>query len=383
MAEKVVTVQDGLLFLRRHLGRILSPVLIAGLAGWLLSGLITPRYKAKAVLNIQSSYFRNPLVSDLVPEVTDPGELSAQRQSLLRLALDDQFLDELGDTYKVFKYPTGSPERTEERGEFLKTIEYFALNPTTFQISALANSGRDAAHMVERIVAQITRTLVAERYTALMRARDAIAAQVKFLSRALRELSGGGGNLHPDYLEGELERLDEQINNLRKRYTENHPEVFRLKGREAELKGALDRARKRAPRDADEVGAFVTPSSKAPVQDIYNDLLKKLSHLSIVLSMERDRENLSYLAVLENPAVPLAPFSPKRLFFLLGGLAVGFIFGLMRVARIEYARFTAVTPTLSAEALGVPLLGVLQPLNGSEQLMLDAGGMETRRALPR
>lgn len=383
MNDSVITLQDAVVFIKRHLGRIVLPTVMLGLIGWGVSGLLPPRYKAKAVLNIQSSYFRNPLVSDLVPEVTDAAELSAQRQSLFRLALDEEFLDALGGEFQVFKHAAKTVERAEERAEFLKTIEYFALNPTTFQISALAPEAAAAADMVQRIVAQITRTLVVERYTTLMRARDAIAAQIKFLSRALRELNGGAGNLQPDYLEGELQRLDEQIAILRRRYTENHPELFRLKGREAELRGALERARKRGGLEGDEVSAFVTPSSKAPVQDIYNDLLKKLSHLTIMLSMEKDRENLSYLAVLENPTVPLVPHSPKRLFFLAGGLVLGLVVGLARVVFLELRRHIAVTPVNGAAALGAPLLGELQPFPKAGQLLLDSGGAGPKLALPR
>ncbi len=382
MSETVITVRDVIEYARRHIRSVVVPAIVFGVVAWLLSGFLTPRYKSKAVLNIQSSYFRNPLVSDLVPEVTDAAELSAQRQSLFRLALDDEFLDSLGRQFDVYKFPPTAPERREERAEFLKTIEYFAVNPTTFQISALGRSGDDAARMMTRILEQVTRTLVVERYTSLMRARDAIAAQVKFLNRALRELNVGAGTMQPEYLEGELQRLDEQIALLRKRFTETHPEVFRLKGKEVELRGALERAKRRANEMSDEVSAFVTPSSKAPVQEIYNDLLKKLSHLNIVLSMEKDRENLSYLAVLENPTVPLVPFSPKRLLIALGGVILGLALGLARAIRIEYLRHVEVTPERGAAALGVPMLGELSPLDRETPLLLGSGGIGERLALP-
>lgn len=383
MSETVVTVRDVVDHVQRHLQRVILPAIVFGFVGWFISGFIAPRYKSKAVLNIQSSYFRNPLVSELIPEVTDPAELSAQRQSLFRLALDDEFLDSLGRQFNVYKFPPLAPERAEERAEFLKTIEYFAVNPTTFQISGLAASGDDAARMVTRIVEQVTQTLVAERYTSLLRARDAIATQVKFLSRALRELNVGAGVLQPEYLEGELRRVDEQIALLRKRFTETHPEVFRLKGKEAEIRGALERGKRRMADMSDEVSAFVTPTSKAPVQDIYNDLLKKLSHLNIVLSMEKDRENVSYLAVLENPTVPLVPFSPKRLLIALGGVVFGLVVGLGRAVYIEYRRHTELTPERGAQALGVPMLGELSALDRASPLMLGSDRVGETLALPR
>ena len=44
-------------------------------------------------------------MSDLITEVNDASESNAQRLSLLRLALNDSFLDELAEKYKVYKRP--------------------------------------------------------------------------------------------------------------------------------------------------------------------------------------------------------------------------------------------------------------------------------------
>lgn len=382
MSADVVTMDMVLRLVGRHWWRCLLPALLGGLAALAVTTHMPKRFKSSAVVNVQSSYFRNPLVSDLVPEVTDASELNAQRQSLFRLALDTDFVDALGEDFGYFVSTRRSRERPEERAELLKKIEYISLNATTFQVSAPGETPNAAAGMLERVLSQAKRTFVAERYAALMRAREAIGSQVDFLGRALRELGAAGGRYQPEFLESELERIDERLALLRERYTENHPEIFRLKSQEQAAHGALERARRRQATRGDDLGAFAAPSSKAPVQDIYNDLLKKLSHLTIVLSMERDAGGVAYFAVIEKPSVPLSPVSPKVTLFLVAGIFFGVVCGLLRAIYFEYARRGELRPLDSAAVLEVPLFGELPALVEPPERVLGIGPRDSRAALP-
>src|SRR5437870_2874407 len=102
MDDKSISLEYLLSIARRNIvGLVLSLFICVG-AAFLASVYLPKTYKSKAVLNIQSSYFKNPLVSDLISEITDPGELNAQRQSLLRLSLSDPFLNSLGEKYHIF-----------------------------------------------------------------------------------------------------------------------------------------------------------------------------------------------------------------------------------------------------------------------------------------
>jgi len=382
MSSDVVSLDVLLGYVRRHWWRCAFLGLIGAVLSFAVSTHLPRRYKSTAVVNVQSSYFRNPLVSDLVPEVTESAEVNAQRQSLFRLALGEEFVDSLGEEFGFFRSLRSSSNRSEERSELLKRIEYVSLNPTTFQVSAPGTTGVRAANMLERILAQVRQTFVVERYAALSRAREAIGAQVEFLARALRELGGTGGKYQPEYLESELERIDERLSLLRERYTESHPEIFKLKGQERELHGALSRARRRHAARDESLGAFVSPSSKQPVQDIYNDLLKKLSHLTIVLSMERDADSVAYLTILENPTIPLSPTAPKTPLFLVGGALLGFIVGIVSALRFEYRRRGELSPLDTALELEVPFLGELPSLADDAAQVLGDSNHRSPIALP-
>lgn len=353
---------------RRHLLRVVLLTALVGVLAVLVALELPPKFKANAVLNIPSSYFRNPLVSDLVAEVTDMRELNAQRESLLRLALDDEFLDRLAAQFNLY---TPGRNRQIEREELLERIEYFSLSPTSFQIALTAPDPGRVFEMTRAVLEQMTFTLIEDRYQKLIRARDAIQTQVEFLSRALREANAASRSA---FLEEELEKLNSNIETLRARYTEAHPELVRLNRQASTIRARLE-ALPRSPLstvDEELIKAFVVPSSERPIQDIYNDLLKKLSHLNIVLEMEKDRENVSYLSVIEQPKVPTSPFFPNPLLFGAFGLLVGGALGIVQATYLELRRGKLLTPSGAAETLGVPLLGELPRLESKdEQLLLE------------
>src|SRR5205085_2136634 len=126
--------------------------------------------------------FHSPLVSDLISEITDLNEQNAQRVSLLRRALTDDFLNDLAHKYKVFDdFDEESQITAAQRENLLKKIEYFSISPTNFQISATSNNPLDSFEMTKAVLKQIMDTLIEERYKTFVKARDGISSQVQFL----------------------------------------------------------------------------------------------------------------------------------------------------------------------------------------------------------
>ncbi len=379
MEDKTITLEYLIGLLQRHFFGIVVCICIC-LEGSILAIMYLPKkYKSTAVLNIHSSYFKSPLVSDLISEITDPSELSAQRQSLLRLALDDQFLDGLGEKYGLFKHSSESELQTVERELLLKRIEYFSLSATSFQISIGASDSYQAYNMTKEVLEQMTFTLIEERYQILVKARDAIQTQVEFLNRALKDSQSGN---QTQYLQNELDKINGNINSLRQKFTESHPDLLRLREKAKTLKSRMrGRPAVAALEHDDFTGAFAIPSSKQPIQDIYNDLLKKLSHLNIVLQMENDRDNVSYLAVIEQPRLAASPYFPKKRVVLTVGLVVGLVLGLVQAVFYELRKLTRLTPELAARSMQVPFLGELPALPKQDSRLL-LGGAVPRKALP-
>lgn len=370
--EVMLELSDIIDIIRRHIIPVVLTIVLCVMISVLIATVIPKRYKAKAILDIPSSYFRNPLVSELISEVNDPTELNAQRIALLRLALNDDFLDTLGEKYQLFKLTRDNPKRQAERDDLFRRIEYFSINTTSFQIGLVGDKPRLVYEMLSDVLDQMTYTLIEERYRTLTRARDAIQTQVEFLSRALSKV--GTATPQADFLRGELQKIESNIAALRTKYTETHPELYKLK-KEAEsvrsrLKGTQIPS---SPPEDDLTKAFITPNTKAPIQDIYNDLLRKLSHLNIILEMEKDRSAPSYLAVVEKPAIPPFPAFPDKKAFMAIGLLAGLVIAVLQVLYYELQRGALVSAEQAAELLGVPLLGEMPILVKEEQKLLLTG----------
>ena len=377
MKEDIITLNDLLAIFKRYILSTILLIILGASIGVGISFYIPKKFKTKAILNIQSSYFKNPLVSDLIPENTDPGELNTQRASLLRLSLSDEFLDSLGEKYNLFKSVPDSLMRTVERESLLKKIEYFSLSSTTFQISIAGNTPKEVYNMLKDVLDQMTYTLIEERYKLIVRARDAIQNQVEFMSRVNKE-STSFTSSNTDKLKSELQKIDSNISELKTKYTESHPELFKLKQQAETVRrrikeSALKSVKAPSMGDTDDMAkAFLTRNSQAPISDIYNDLLKKLNYLGIVLEMEKDREKVTYLGIIEKPNIPLIPYFPDKklfgIFGVVGGLVLSIILSLFR----ELKKVSNITPEKAAEMLGVKFFGNMPELGTKEnQLLLE------------
>lgn len=365
--QESLSVTQILGIIRRNFFGVLLSVLLCAALAVLATDYIPDKYKSKAVLSIQSGYFQHPLVRDLISETQDPGELSARRLSLLRLALNDNFLDRLGVRFGFYEHPYDARLRILDREEFLKKIEYFAVSPTSFQISIISPDASSAFMATKEVLNQMTFTLIEQRYQTLMQAREAILKQARLLSKSLNSPEASTAR---DVLEAQLAKMESSLAALRSRYTESHPQVVKLRSQSRALESRLKNmpATTAKPSEAyNEV--FLNPASRASSQEIFDDLLKKLSHLNIVLEMERDRQNVSYLTVIEQPTIPTQPFFPNPLEFALYGALTGLVLSGIRVTYSELRRSSHLSPEKAAFEFDFDLLGELPPFESRHRAL--------------
>lgn len=362
----------------RNLGVILMSMCLMVLIAVIALQYLPKKYKSTAILNIQAGYFQNALVSDLFPQMSDPSEQNAQRQSLLRLALTDKFLDELGQKHQLFKHPFGSTLHILERDMLLRQIEYFPQNATTFQISVLAPQPDLAYNLDREVVAQMVNTLIEERHRNLVRIKDAIEAHVQTLAVGLKDVAGPAYTLHPEALREELEKINGDIKALTNQFTERHPDVQRLKERAQAIRNVLSNSQNPVGSASD----AISPVSKTASQDVYNDLVKKLNYLKIVVEMERNTRDLPYLAVIQQPTIPVQPTFPPAFKLILLGVFGGVVVSALLVFFLELKRGTFLAPASAASELGVPLLGQLPRLARRHGVqLLDGPGADAVRLL--
>lgn len=379
MNNETFDIADGLLILRRNLLIFIASITICATVALLVAFKLPKQFKSKAVLNIQSSYFQNPLIHDLISEVNDPQELQSQRLSLLRLSLNNRFIDSLANKYNLYTDKARESEQalSLERDLFSQKIQYYSLSPTTFEITVIAETPNQAQKMTTAVLDRMKETLIDERVDNLYRTKKAIESHVKSLGENIQKIATPSGEIA---VQSELQKVEATLAGLLIKFTESHPEVQKLRARQRTLAAQQPKAPKiDQSSPSDEIIAAGGILAKQPSQEVYSDLLKKLSYLAIVLDMEKDRDNLSYLGVIEQPTYPAQPAFPNKKLFLALGLVVGALLGAILSVIAELGRRTVLSPTQAADLLDAPLLGELPLLPPSISTLSST---KTIKALP-
>ena len=378
MSSDIISFQEVFAILRRH---VLKTILIctlgvgAGIGGYYL---VPKKFKSRAVINIQAAYFQIPLVGDLVGGGSDSVENKAQREALLRQALNNDFLDELGEKYKMFRYSTKDRRHMGERESLFNRIEYFGIGSNSYQISVSARYAELAYKLTEEVINQMIATLISERLNKLNRARVAIQSNIDALKVELAK--GAISPQKPDHSALEsLEVEQAKLTELEQKYTSQHPNVVQQRSRVDRLrskhktrdflKNSHIDVGKLPPIDRDNSIA----ASQRALQDLHDDLFRRYNYLNIVSDMEKSPDHYPYVSILEQPAIPSAATFPKKPIFAIAGFALGFVISLLWMIFSELRRGTFASPTHISHILEAPFLGSLPPWISSSS---------TKKALP-
>lgn len=319
--------------------------------------ILPQKFKSTATITIYTKYFQNPLVKDFLPELYDTSELKAQRENLIRQSFSDEFLNVLGDRHKLFKSAPESLERATEMDEVRKRIETYSVQSTTFTV-AFTHSDKKTTYEIEKeIVARVMETLAEERRATISKIRDSIQRRVEAISLNSSGNPDPMASARPELLAKEMAQLQEQVKALENQYTPQHPKVAKLRDRMALIEGWLKSAGGGKSKSYDKA-MLIDGQPKAVTKEVYEDLLKKLNYLNILLDMDQEGAN-DYVAVLNPPSRPLSPVWPNKAVFLLWGMLTGILVSSMIILVTEYFERTAPSARDFARELELPYLGAV------------------------
>lgn len=322
------------------------------------------KFKSTATLTIYTKYFQNPLVKDFLPELYDTSELKAQRENLIRQSFGEDFLNRLGESYKLFKSAPDSLERATELDDLRKRIETYSLQSTTFTVSFMYSDKKKTYEIEKEIVKRVIDTLYDERRNTITKIRDSIQRRVEGISLNSTGSPDPMATARPELLTKELSQLQEQIKALENQYTPQHPKVAKLRERLELVQGWLKHLGMEKSKSYDQA-ILIDGQPKAVTKEVYEDLLKKLNYLNILLDMDRERAN-DYVAVLSPPSRPLSPIFPNKAVFLLWGILTGLMVSAMIILVTEYFERTIPSARDFARELDLPYLGTLPKIPWSE-----------------
>ncbi len=393
MQDRVISIRDVLLLCQRNFLLFGIFVLTGASIALFVLRYIPIEYQSKSTIAIQASYFRNPLVNELISEEHDPRELSAQRSSLIQFAISDEFLDSLAKQFDLYSESSSESTRSLERAELRKKIEYYSMGPSSFEINTVAPSAEIAASINSQVHQRIRQILYSTRIQTLENTHSAIEQHVRSLSKALIEKPKPKSE-RALALRNKLEEIRYEISSLLQHFTEKHPSIQKLRLKENSLERQLSLIPQNEEAQAlddpqahnSDQDVFLNSTARASVKEIHSDLVKKLSNLNLVLAIEKDQAaNPPYFSVIQPPSLPLNIFSPSKKKFLLFGALLGAVLGAFMVLLRELGREEESDMLTLFDELDLKLLGEV-PFSDDhnlKQLPLLNDSVSAKRQLPR
>jgi polysaccharide chain length determinant protein (PEP-CTERM system associated) len=248
---------------------------------------------------------------------------------------------------------------------------------------------------------------------ALSRAQQEKAFNQTLLDQELVTWRSSQTGRNPVTLDLQIAALEEQLSALRAKYTNEHPDVIKLKNQIQDLKkqqqassagknqdqadgetraGAIEppqiqQLRAKVHQDEVSVSDLVAQQKKNQEQvkllqgriqsspaieqqfkeitrnyqtalDFYNELLKKQENSAMATNLEHQQESEQF-HVLDPPNLPVEPSFPKKKYFLGGGLASGLSLGLGILLLIELSDKSMYTEKDIEVCLKLPVLTIV------------------------
>lgn len=375
MYDSSFSISDGLALLKRNLFLLVAWLSVGACAGVILTYQLPKEYRSKAVLSIQGNYFQNPMSQDLIAALSDPREVLSQKMAILRMALSNDFVDGLAERHALYQFPSDDPRRARERELFMEKLSLYSTSPTTFQIEVAAETQALAHTLSSAVLDRMLEVLFESRYRTLFSTRDVIDSHVKTLNQALRDNPVSAiETKSAEALRDELSKLDANVAALLVKFTERHPAVVDLRRKQQALINILSKTDPQSEGGAARKGREpLSAAQRLATQEIFSDLLRKLSYLNVVLALEQDKSAVPYLGVVEQPTYPTSPAFPKLRIFLAIGTLVGLILGAFHIMLRELERSARYLPEEAARLFGIPYFGELGRLGaGQNAPLLDA-----------
>lgn len=330
---------------------------------------IEKQFTSTFEINVYSKYFQNPLISGVIPDVYNIPEMRFAIDSMVKEAISDEFVDELGAKYKIYSGTKDLRELAKERQMLRDRFSYFSTGGQSYQVSFSHSDPYVAKEIADLVMERVRSHIVNKRIKTIELVKEVMIRKLNSFNASQKLTQKGSEKVlaskSPDVLKEELVKVNTSIEALSKQYSANHPIMLNLKQRQRTITGWLKEY------DVSKFDSNVDlPISmnhdKLISEQLSSKFYAKYHDFNIALEIEK-KSLQNYIGIIKNPQLPTAPIWPKkRLFASLGfilGLVISFIYVFMSEIIIPSKDEKL---AIEAEKLNTIVLGVLPRLESRE-----------------
>lgn len=327
-----------------------------------LSEWMDKKYVSLFEINVYSKYFQNPLISGVIPDVYNIPEMRFAIDSMIKEAISDEFIDEIGSEYKIYHLAQDDRALAQERQLLRDRFTYYSTGGQSYQVTFSHADPHVAKEIAERTLKVVKDHIITKRINTIELVKEVMIKKLNAFNASQKFTQQGSekalASKSPDVLKEELVKVNTSIEALNKQYRDSHPIIQNLKGRQKQITQWL------AEFDMTKIeGAVDLPMAmthdKLVSEQLSSKFYAKYHDFNIALDIEK-KSLQSYIGVIRRPQLPTAPMWPKKRLFA----CIGFILGLT-LAFIYVYLSEVMTPScheqlgLEATKLGTIVLGSL------------------------
>jgi capsular polysaccharide biosynthesis protein len=323
---------------------------------------IEKQYTSMFEINVYSKYFQNPLISGVIPDVFNLPEMRFAVDSMVKEAISDDYIDQLGRKYNLYSGTKDEREMAKERQLLRDRFNYFSTGGQSYQLSFSHSDPYIAKEIAEKTLTVVKDHIVGKRIKTIELVKEVMIKKLNSFNASQKFTEKGSekalASKSPEVLKEELVKIETSISALSKQYSANHPIMLNLKQRQKTIHNWLKEF------DISKVDSTVdlpmsVSHNKVITEQLSSKFYAKYHDFNIALEIEK-KSLQNYIGIIKSPQLPTAPIWPKKRLFA----SLGFILGLV-VAFIYVFVSEIVVPSKDeklvseAEKLNTMVLGVL------------------------
>jgi len=332
MSNDKVMIRDVFLILKKYFVPLSIIVVITVGFSITLTAFINKKYKSSFEINVYSKYFQNPLISGIIPGVYNVPEMRFAIDSMVKEAISDAYIDQVGNEYKLYSDTKDLKEIAKERQSLRSRFSYFSTGGQGYKVIFQHSDPFIAKEIADRTLKEVKGHLIQTRINTIEMVKKVMISKLTSFNATLNVNKKGADKAlvskNPDVLRAEVTKINKNLDALTKQYKKSHPKVLRLQEKKATIDSWLleygDFESSTEITDA----SVTMISSKLISEQISSEFYTKYHDFNIALDIEK-RSLQSYIAIISSPQLPTAAIWPKKRLFASVGFLLGLVFAFV------------------------------------------------------
>lgn len=304
-----------------------------------LSFVLPKTYRSEFELNIYSKYFKNALISEVIPGMNSIAEMTQTTDSMVKETLNDEFIDSIGKDFKIYADNMSPQQLSKAREQLRNRFEMFSTGGQSYHVSFSHGDPIVTFEVTKKVMDAVRATFINTRIETIENAKKTIQQKLESVNvtKQITDDSISANALaskNPTVLRSEIMKINSDLSALKMQFNVHHPRIVKLEQRKSTIENWLKEVENDTVAEKDAVNEDGTKEySDAPLlmagdreisQTIAAKLYTKFNDINVALDIER-KSLPGYIGVIVAPQIPSSPLFPKKRLFASLGFMIGLI----------------------------------------------------------